>query len=84
MARRRRPAGGTSERHPSFCRLKVGTGEPGPGITKVVEVSMPLSDEERRRLEQLDRELSADDPQLARKLRSGLACSPNLIGPAGL
>ncbi|MCW2133381.1 DUF3040 domain-containing protein [Arthrobacter sp. VKM Ac-2550] len=33
---------------------------------------MPLSDEERVRLEKLERELSADDPQLARKLRFGL------------
>lgn len=33
---------------------------------------MSLSDEERRRLEKLDRDLSADDPQLAWKLRSGL------------
>lgn len=33
---------------------------------------MSLSDEERRRLEQLEREFSADDPQMARTLRSGL------------
>lgn len=33
---------------------------------------MPLSDEERERLGELEYELSAADPQLARKLRSGL------------
>ncbi|GLB69571.1 DUF3040 domain-containing protein [Arthrobacter mangrovi] len=33
---------------------------------------MPLSDEERYRLEQLEYELREDDPRLARKLRSGL------------
>lgn len=34
---------------------------------------MPLSDEERDRLEQLEYELMEDDPRLAWKLRSGLA-----------
>lgn len=39
---------------------------------QMVDVSMALSDEERRRLEQLNREFSPADPQLARTLRSGL------------
>lgn len=34
---------------------------------------MGLSDEERRRLEKLEQELAAADPDLARKLQSGAA-----------
>ena len=34
---------------------------------------MGLSDEERRRLEKLEQELAATDPDLARKLQSGAA-----------
>lgn len=34
---------------------------------------MGLSDEERRRLEKLEQELAAADPELARKLQSGAA-----------
>ncbi|MFD1212929.1 DUF3040 domain-containing protein [Arthrobacter sp. GCM10027362] len=33
---------------------------------------MPLTHEERKQLEQLERELSREDPEFARKLRSGL------------
>lgn len=33
---------------------------------------MPLSDEERRRLEKLEHELAAADPSLNRKLQSGV------------
>jgi uncharacterized membrane protein HdeD (DUF308 family) len=32
---------------------------------------MPLSDEERKRLEELERDLAADDPKLAQELQSG-------------
>jgi hypothetical protein len=40
---------------------------------------MPLPDEERGRLEQLEWEHSADDPQLARTLRSGLVIILGLL-----
>lgn len=36
------------------------------------KVPMALSDEERRRLEKLEKELAAADPNLDRKLQSGL------------
>ena len=32
---------------------------------------MPLSDEERKRLEELERDLAAEDPKLAHELQSG-------------
>lgn len=34
-------------------------------------VPMPLSDRERKKLEELEADLAADDPQLAQKLSSG-------------
>jgi hypothetical protein len=38
---------------------------------------MPLSDEERKQLEEMERELNVEDPRLARKLLSGsLGTSP--------
>ena len=53
---------------------------------------MPLSEEERRRLEELEQALSADDPGLAHKLGSGragrvpgrIAVTSILISVAGL
>lgn len=32
---------------------------------------MPMSDDERKLLEELDRDLTADDPKLAQKMESG-------------
>ena len=40
-----------------------------------MKVSMALSDEERRRLERLEKELAAEHPDLARKLQSGFTRS---------
>ncbi|MCG2622542.1 DUF3040 domain-containing protein [Arthrobacter sp. I2-34] len=41
---------------------------------------MPLTDEERKRLEQLERELSLEDPEFAQKLRRGLVVGPSVPG----
>lgn len=41
---------------------------------------MPLTDEERKRLEQLERELSLEDPEFAQKLRRGLVVGPSTPG----
>jgi hypothetical protein len=40
-----------------------------------IKVPMALSDEERRRLERLEKELAAEHPDLARKLQSGFTRS---------
>ena len=37
----------------------------------VEEAVMPLSDEERKRLEELERDLAAEDPKLAHHLQTG-------------
>lgn len=42
---------------------------------------MPLSNEERKQLEEMERELDLDYPKLARKLRSG-SPGPSLPAPA--
>jgi len=39
---------------------------------------MPLSDDERRRLREIERDLSADAPDLARKLAKGMALALHL------
>ncbi|WP_457972866.1 DUF3040 domain-containing protein [Arthrobacter sp. D1-17] len=44
-------------------------------ISPRMKVPMALSDEERRRLERLEKELAAEHPDLARKLQSGFTSS---------
>lgn len=44
---------------------------------------MPLSDYERRRLQELEADLAADDPVLARKLASGTSSRLRLHWSAG-
>jgi hypothetical protein len=46
-----------------------------PDRRGVWEVSLALSEEERRRLEELERELTAEDPGLARELSPGSGVS---------
>ncbi|MCW2132413.1 DUF3040 domain-containing protein [Arthrobacter sp. VKM Ac-2550] len=46
---------------------------------------MPLSNEERKQFEELERELSAEDPKLARKLLSGWSSPSRMFPlPAGI